>query len=910
MPDTLILKTNQGKETPHHQLFEIFAALEEAIVNFNQFMAEQIIAVKVDFFKFSEIELPRRKEQKNLRTFDDILKDMHTALNGDSESLLARAVRRKFRAALIDEFQDTDPVQYSIFTTIFKYEDYILYLIGDPKQAIYGFRGADIFAYLKATEDVTSTYTLGTNWRSDPGLVTAVNTIFTQKEHPFVFDRIQYPGVSSRAGAADALHVDGEDPLSMAIWYMGEQFADDKNGFINKGNASESIAAAVAIEISRLSSLGGRGRAMIEDEPVNPGHMAVLVRKHRQAQLVKRHLSRYNIPAVVYSTGSVFATEEASQLALVMMAAAEPASDTRVRTALATTIIGCDAREIYDLSNDDSRWDKWMETFHLYNEGWKKYGFMSMFRNLMEQNHVAPRILSLPAGERRYTDLLHCAEVLQRIEREGMPGVEGLMQWFLQQLSSENAEEEYQVRLETDDTAVKIITLHRSKGLQFPIVFCPFMYDGVDNDKDFTFHDPERDDALTLDIANDKTGTNVDHHRYEQLAEQVRLFYVGLTRAKHRCYMAWGKIRSFEESAPGYLFHYQDILQRGNGTGDLKTILNGIDTGVLHELLEKLQDSSGNAIRVIPLPGDGGTVYTSQGQVPSKLDRRKFKGTISSDWKIASYSSLSAYHGEMPVRDMDGDIFYTAAPAVSGDDSFMDFPRGTRAGLCIHRIFEELDFTKDDDHRTIAGDILARYGFEERWNSVVADMVQHVLGAGLETGDDTIQLSQVDSANRLNEMEFYFPAEKIQPEGLAGVFESGDIFLVRFRDMLRSLDFSPVKGYVRGFVDLVFRHNEKYYIVDWKTNWLGSNTEDYSRPMLGRAMEEHYYVLQYYLYSVALHRHLQSRLKGYNYDRHFGGVFYLFLRGIHKQEGSRYGVYHDRPDRELIEKLDGYFRSE
>ena len=496
-PDTFKIKTNQGKETPHHQLFDIFASLEEAILSFNEFMEEQVIAVKADFLRYAEEEMPRRKEEKNLRTFDDILKDMHTALQGGPESLLARAVRRKFRAALIDEFQDTDPVQYRIFTTIFNYKDHILYLIGDPKQAIYGFRGADIFAYLEATAEVSSMYTLGTNWRSDPGLVTAVNTLFKNREQPFVFPKIQYPGVEPCPGAIDALQVDGEDPASLVVWMLDERFPCNNKGIITKKDADGSISNATAIEISRLAALGREGKALIDGKPVTPGDMAVLVRKHRQAEMIRRSLARYNVPTVVYSSGSVLDTEEAWQLALVLQAAADPAGETRVRTALATSIIGCNAETIFNLGDDDAGWDSWMEKFILYNERWKKRGFMGMFRLIIEENDTASRLLEMENGERRYTDLLHCAEILQRVEREQAPGVEGLLKWYMGQVSGGNSEEEYSIRLETDDIAVKIITLHRSKGLQFPIVFCPFIYDGVDIKGEFKFHDPARKDSLT-----------------------------------------------------------------------------------------------------------------------------------------------------------------------------------------------------------------------------------------------------------------------------------------------------------------------------------------------------------------------------------------------------------------------------
>ena len=904
---TLDKRKKAGHEPPQHAVFDELDMLKSTIDSFIPILEEQVTAVKADFLGFAEEEIPRRKEQKNLRTFDDILKDMYTALQGGPESLLARAVRRKFRAALIDEFQDTDPVQYRIFTTIFNYRGHILYLIGDPKQAIYGFRGADIFAYLKATAEVSSMYTLGTNWRSDPGLVRAVNAIFSRRQQPFIFTKIQYPEVRSYPDAKDALEIDGEDPASLVVWMLDERYSKDNKKPVTKGEAEGVIKNAVAIEISRLAALGREGKALIDGKPVTPGDMAVLVRTHRQANMIRQGLAGFNVPAVVYSTGSVLDTEEAWQLALVLQAAADPAGETRVRTALATSIMGCNAETIFNLKDDDAAWDGWMEKFILYNERWKKRGFMGMFRLILEENDTASRLLEMDNGERRYTDLLHCAEIVQRVEREQAPGIEGLLNWYLEQVSGGSGEEEYTIRLETDDIAVKIITLHRSKGLQFPIVFCPFLYDGVDVKGEFSFHDPSRNDSLTLDISTNKESDNHTLAEYEELAEQVRLFYVGLTRAKHRCYMAWGKVNSFEASGPGYLLHYDGSVKRGESLADMKNSISSISYNEIQEQVLKVQNASDGAINVVPIPGSGGKRYVADKVKPSLLQKRNFTGTIPSDWKIASYSSLSSRHGDVTARDMDRDIFLTASPSLVKTGSFLDFPRGTRTGLCVHRIFEELDFTESGQWEPVIRDILAGYGFDESWKPAVTDMVENVLQAGLETGDQTLQLSTVQNSDRINEMEFYFPAEKINAEGLAKVFEKGGIFLSRFKEMVRSLEFSPVKGYVRGFIDLVFRHGERYYIVDWKTNWLGNNLEDYSRPMLEKAMEEHLYVLQYYLYSVALHRYLRARVRGYRYDKHFGGVFYLFLRGIDEKEGSRYGIYHDRPQQEMMDTLDGYF---
>ncbi len=916
----LLREARDAEYLAHHRFFDLCDGLYNLLERVQSTFADYLVNFKFSLFAYAGDEIARRKRLKNTRSFSDLTAGLHRALQGPGGELLAAAVSGRYPAALIDEFQDTDTIQYEIFTRIFDRPGCLMYLIGDPKQAIYRFRGADIYAYMQAARESSSRATLGLNWRSVPELVSAVNTVFMEvNKNPFVFsdELIGFPPVDPAPHEVAGLRCDEIDPAPMQLWHLPLSAAGGGKKRIPVPEAESCIAKAVAGEISRLVSLGAKGSAVIGEKPLAPGDIAVLVRKRYQAEIVHRELARMGIPGVLYGTDSVYSTVEASELQRVMTAVADTGYGSRVRTALGTGIFGWTGERIFRLMNDDTPGEPVMERFARYRELWHTRGFIGMFRELLREEDVHRRLLAAPGGERKITNLLHLAEMLHRQESEKRPGMEALIAWLEgKRGSAEERNEEEELRLETDEQAVKLVTLHRSKGLQYPVVFCPFLWGGIKTDREkLTFHGRDPDDGpverLILDLGSADIGLHQKKADLEELAESVRLMYVGLTRARCRLYLAWGLINTADISAPAYVFHRPPEVDEKTAVDMLADRMGRMDEPAILNELRRLEKNSEGAVRVSALPGAGGVPFAHSVPGTGRLVCREFTGRISRDRCISSYSSLSA--GSMRAedeRDHDRDIM--APPAVTPGDGLSRFPAGTAAGIFFHDLLEELDYTRTEDDylAEVIGTKLERYGYGPGWLEDIASMVRRVLNVPLNP-DGRLTLGGIRTEERLNEMEFYFPLEALAPEGLKKVFRAhGRGEAEGLPRSIEGLEFSPCRGFMRGFIDLVFRWEGKYFIVDWKSNLLGGNPDSYLGEKLRAVMEQHRYDLQYHLYTVALHRYLRSRIRDYSYEKHFGGVYYLFLRGIDPVAGMQRGIYYDRPGESLVYGLSGLFSGE
>jgi exodeoxyribonuclease V beta subunit len=551
----LKVSVKQDRTPPAHPFFELCESLLQRQKELEKVFEKRLLGLKAVLFHYAEDELAKRKEEKNVQSFDDLLLKLHRALKEKGGEYLANAMRKKFRAALIDEFQDTDPVQYAIFKKVFGTKESTLFLIGDPKQAIYGFRGADIFAYMKAKEDVAFQHTLSENWRSDPLLIAAINAVFNGKERPFVYDEIPFkPAVPAPKKDPEKLELNGKIEPPFQIWFLEANKVTNSGKPISKSLAGQLIPGAVASEISRLLALGRKGLALLGEKPVTEGDIAVLVRTNAQARLVQEALAGLNIPGVLFSTGNLFDSHEALEMERVLLAVSDPKNERHIRAALTTDMMGLKGEDLDVLMDDETGWEEWVAKFRMYHDLWDERGFIRMFRYLLLQEEVLPRLMSLKDGERRNTNLLHLTEVLQQTSIEKKLGMTETLKWLSEQRDEGTPRlDEHQLRLESDENAVKLVTVHKSKGLEYPVVFCPFSWDGSrikKSDEPFLFHNEARDRTPTLDLGSEERDENRAFAEKELLAENLRLLYVALTRAKNRCYLVWGRFNQAEISAP------------------------------------------------------------------------------------------------------------------------------------------------------------------------------------------------------------------------------------------------------------------------------------------------------------------------------------------------------------------------
>jgi len=946
----IIKSTKKDQISPRHEFFNfcdelslIYSELETEFENYTLFLKTQI-------FEYAKSEILKRKRKKNIQFYDDLLYNVRDALRQDAKggkNALARAVRQKYRAALVDEFQDTDFIQYEIFTRLFSLKENSLFMIGDPKQAIYGFRGADIFSYMKAASNADSKYTLFENWRSKPGLISAVNTIFSNVKAPFVFDKIIFDK------AEPAGHIDAGDNIQenlLKLWYVdsnevegrrerqkAEGFAIEGKGKkggkpvnkpVNKSDAVMLISNAVSGEIARITSHS--------DNPVKSGNIAVLVRTNRQAGIIKDSLSERSIPSVLYSAGNIFDSDESMEMERVLSAIAEPGNERRLKSALVTRILGVSAQELDSEDNTDKGLETWMTKFREYFKIWNNQGFIRMYRFFMAQEGVKKRILSLYDGERRLTNLLHISEILHKESVEKNAGMTGLIKWLSEQRDPLSPRlEEHQLRLESDELAVKIITIHKSKGLEFPVVFCPFCWESSlikengKKAKEVVFHDINSNRSLTFDIGSEEIEKHIALAQNELLAENLRLLYVALTRAKELCYLVWGRINKAETSAMAYLLHdllYDiNIIKTDDIVSELKRRFNKLDDDEIFADLKRISDKSNGTIKLSLIPDENDLKYQPLIEKEKKYFCRKFNGKIDRKWKISSYSSLvydkiqdyelpdhdSIYIPKFKTADSHINFQKNSRQFEQPDDleknNIFSFPKGAKPGIFFHDIFENIDFKQDleDIKESLITDKLHEYGFDLKWKKVVCDMINNVISTPLFKDRKNFLLSSISGTDRINEMEFYFPLKTVTPKKIRKIFSDyGGINIpAEFPLHMERLSFLPSKGFMKGYIDMIFRYNDQFYLIDWKSNHLGNTIEDYKKGSIDRIMSEDLYILQYHIYLLALHQYLRLHLPEYSYESDFGGVLYMFIRGIDKHQGPEFGIYRDIPNPDLIYAL-------
>jgi exodeoxyribonuclease V beta subunit len=887
--------TKKGATRPEHPVFALCGALQEEGDALSAAMEDELTALKVEFLAFLDTALARRKEKQGLVHYDDLLLRMHQALRSRGGDALAIAVRSRFKAALIDEFQDTDPLQYEIFTRCFAGS--CLFFIGDPKQAIYSFRGADVFTYARAAHSVEEAdkHTLIHNWRSDPGLIEAVNAVFAKVEYPFVFDWIRFE-TAEPAPKTDRKTLAGVDEGPLQVWFLDPGEATE----LTVEQAGRAVCRAASCEISRLLNRAAGGEVKLGSEKLKPSDMAVLVRTNTQARMVRDSLHAALIPCVLYSDENVFLSGEAFEMEVLLAALAEPYREGLVRTALMTRIFALDAAAIDALSEDEAAWESWIEQFRDYHELWARFGFTPMIRRLLDGQRVRERLLGMDAGERALTNVLHISELLGKAEAAEKLGMQGLRKWLSERRDpAVPGSDEYQLRLESDDDAVRVMTVHKSKGLEFPIVFCPFAWGAVkvDRGEGVLFHDDAH--AAVLDMGSPEQEDHRIKAIEETLAENVRLLYVALTRAKNRCYVAWGKVKGAESSAMAHL-------------------MKGVDEADLRRGLEEFLVASTGHTRVLDIPRDQPEPLARLDLSSEEPAARVFPGTIDRTWGIASYTAfIQGLHKGSEVADRD--TLWQGVRNGSEDKGerakdIFSFPKGARAGTLLHEVFEKIDFTAGDDAiLAVVEETLHSHGFDRTWAETVTGMVRRVLSVDL----GGTSLEQVTKTERLTELEFLFPLKPLTPSILEQTITDcmpsmkvpfplageGQGEGIQFPIHTPHFTFDPVKGFLRGFMDLVFMHKGKYYLIDWKSNHLGGSVEDYGQKALLESMIRDNYILQYHLYTVALHQYLRCRQDGYSYDKHFGGVFYVYLRGVDPAKGLEYGIFRARPDEGTVERL-------
>ncbi|ENL8727625.1 exodeoxyribonuclease V subunit beta [Citrobacter amalonaticus] len=876
-------RTKEGGVVPQHPLFvAIDELLAEPLTLRDLMITRALVEIRETVAK--------EKRRRGELGFDDMLSRLDSALRSESGDALAAAIRTRFPVAMIDEFQDTDPQQYRIFRRIWQHQpDTALLLIGDPKQAIYAFRGADIFTYMKARSEVSAHYTLDTNWRSAPGMVNSVNRLFGLMDDAFMFREIPFQPVKyAEKNQSLRFEFYGETQPAMTMWLMeGES--------CGIGDYQSYMAQVCAAQIRDWLKAGLRGEAMLisghDARPVSAADISVLVRSRQEAALVRDALTQLAIPSVYLSNrDSVFETLEAQEMLWLLQAVMAPEKENTLRSALAASMMGLNARDIDMLNGNENAWDRVVDEFVGYRQIWQKRGVMPMLRALMSARQIAENLLATAGGERRLTDILHISELLQEAASQ-LESEHALVRWLSQHiLEPDSNASSQQMRLESDSHLVQIVTIHKSKGLEYPLVWLPFITNFRVQDQAF-YHDRNSFEAV-LDLS--EADESVALAEAERLAEDLRLLYVALTRSVWHCSLGVAPLVRRRGDKKGDTDVHQSalgrLLQKGEPM-DAAGLRSAIDAVCDENIVCRIPD----AVSMEPLPG---TVASE-----ASLNARRVQRTPGDNWRVTSYSGLQQRgHGIaqdlMPRLDIDA----TGVGEVVEEPELTphQFPRGASPGTFLHSLFEDLDFTQPVEAAWVQ-EKLELGGYDADWEPVITAWVTAILHAPLnETG---VSLSQLSAREKQVEMEFYLPIS--QPL----IAENLDALIRQFDPLSAGcppLEFTQVRGMLKGFIDLVFRHNGRYYLLDYKSNWLGENSAAYTPEAMAAAMQAHRYDLQYQLYTLALHRYLRHRIADYDYERHFGGVIYLFLRGVDSKQPQQ-GIYTTRPAGELITRMDEMF---
>ncbi|GAB3387394.1 UvrD-helicase domain-containing protein [Lysobacter fragariae] len=913
-------KAGREAQLPASPVFDALAAWLDADLAREAWLADQTIGLVHRLRAQAASRLARLKRLRRVQTFDDLIEGVAGALEGAHGDALMQRLRQQYAVALVDEFQDTDPRQWAIFRRVFGGDANTaadtdatntdaanpdvanLFLIGDPKQAIYRFRGGDVHTYLAAatTPGIRRLPELRQNFRSRPAVLRAIQALYDRGgDTAFGDAKIRFLAVEPGGTAHDDDYQ--RAGINAPALTLRQLPAPDGGGAWKADDSRRRAAEACVTAMHTLLGDARRGAAMIRGRAVRPGDLAVLVREHREATLMQELLTRAGIPAVAAGRLSLFHSAQAQEVLALLEALLHPGDEARLRGALASVWLGMDAAMLARFDEDDHLRATWQLRALDWRERWERHGPLALISDRCAEQ--APHLLQLLDGERRLTNLLQLAEVLQEATTTAL-GVHGLVDWLRRRIAeADDRDETQQLRLESDAQRVQVMTLHKSKGLEFPLVFLPFAGVGRERKSPRRWCEVLSAQGRTLQL---DTGRDVDASAWtdavaarqqEEVAEDARLLYVGLTRARHALWLAAGPLFGYDDTPLARLL------------GDIATLTDDTDGAIV------LDTDPAIPAELLPLPPE------AAGEVPAA---RVVQRALPRDWWVYSFTQLaredSSHAAAATGAEVGAGDEPEAPPAADYDRRFS----GSRFGNVLHAALERVDFAAwcDAGGAIPAGqesplrEALSGGGYTAADSDdglpVLAKLVSDTLNAVLPEG---VRLCDVPTAQRRAEMEFHFSLQSVSVEQLLAGLHAHGVLRARHAFGLRQ----RLEGLMTGKIDLVYTlvddapvdstlsdgpHAGRTYLLDYKSNRLPA----YDAATLDAAMDESEYTLQALIYTLALHRWLRFRLGAdYDYDRHFGGVRYLYCRGLDANDSAAPGVHAHVPPRALVEALDALF---
>ncbi len=903
LPVQLLAFCKDGMESqcPASPLFDALQAWWHAADAREQWLRQQATAFLHDLRDEARARLAELKRIGRVQTYDDLIDGVADALEGPHRATLVQQLRAQYAIALVDEFQDTDDRQWGIFQRVFGDSEETreaglapaLFLIGDPKQAIYGFRGGDIHTYLKAKRQADAAPALDRNFRSRPAVLHAIEALYANAgERAFLEADIAFEPVHPGSTRVDADFLrDGTPAPGLTVRVLHNTEGGDLKADPSRQQASDACVAA----IHQILGEAREGRALLRGAPVQPGDIAVLVRSHKEATRIQQALGAVGIPAVAAGKQSLYATPEAHDLRLLLLALLQPADEGRLRAALSTVLLGEDAEAIDALEREGDAQRSFQVRLLEWRERWQRGGPFAVIADLCAEH--AERLLGLLDGERRLTNYLQLGELLQQAAGQTL-GMHGLLDWLQVQMAHADQNDEQQLlRLESDARRVQIITLHKSKGLEYPLVFLPFVGIGggaPNTEANCTVYANGRRELHWKLDKDDSWSAASTRSAQEQEAEDARLLYVGLTRAEHALWIAAGDLAGLARTRLAPML------------SDLEALRAHPDIAVIEGPVE-------------PRPAQ--LAFEREGELPPvrALTRR-----VPHDWWVYSFTQLAhadaghdtdaaATEVPAPAADEPAGVDLTLEaeqPAVASEESDPRF-MGSRFGNVLHDALENTDFAQwggwqagqpapGEEAEILRASLRAEGYAEEDLDDGVAmltALVGQTLTVPLPEGG---ALHDLPAEARRAEIEFHFAMQPTAVPALLTLLHAHG--LVRDRHGFGTR--RRLEGLMTGKIDLTYVRAERWYVLDYKSNRLPG----YDAARLASAMQHSEYDLQALIYTVALHRWLRFRLGSqYDYTRDMGGIRYLFCRGLDARREDSPGLYAHRFDPALVDALDALF---
>ena len=791
-------------------------------------------------------------EEQHLYTYQQLIDAVHQVRERED---LAKAVRSDYDAVFIDEFQDTDGKQYQIFRDIFQKDpSKTVFYIGDPKQIIYAWRSADLHTYLdarKRTDLEGNLHTMTTNYRSSGQYLAAVNRYYSvlkeasDEKGTFFIKDIQYIPVSASMQREKAVGIVDKESKQMPC-LLFQDTAEEKKALLN----------TVKALLGGAYQLNGRA--------ISPSDIGILTRTNPDCKKIKEQLLAANIPAQLEGEYYLLETSEASLLQEIIDALLYP-SEKNIHKMVLHPLVGTTVYELEYL--DLPQFALELKQTKLQ---WEKQGpypaLISFYNYLGLKMEPTETNISL---QRTVANLHHLAEVIQETTIQQGCTMETI-QTLLKTKNSELSKL-HQLRLESDENAVKIVTVHKSKGLEYPIV----LVDQIDNIVDLktntiTFTDEDKKSVVDFNkevLKLDRLQANQTRVKDQQNQETARLVYVALTRAQYATYVFYKGVNK----TPRLIEQYQRKVKPHDGSFFEKNPF--LDQEDNQERSTAPEHSAPLKNPVLPYPA-------------LNLAERRFQ--VLSFSFLSRKRNLSIKRPQHQYEEQAYDAF-----------AFHQLRKGPKTGDLLHQVFEFIDFQQPSDWAEKIRLAVLRHEPAQKDNDTyhqnIHQLIEHSLSAHIRIQGERIQLAELSRQQRIQELAFDFPVPSpLVTSALEQLFEPGDPRQIRTFH-------GQHKGMMHGVIDLFFEYNHKYYLLDWKSNFLGDHLDDYGPSSLLNAMNEHNYHLQYLLYTLAADRYLQSKLGSrYQYRTHFGGIIYLFLRGV--RAGKESGVYTTRLPQDLLDR--------